>query len=83
MNALGTSAGGSLRDQFLMALDNHDAVLSHELAHHLIECQNVFPGMACDQLGLPRHSTYSSAARAVLSERTLASQSTSTSNSTD
>lgn len=61
---------GSLRDQFLTALDNRDAALSHRLAEQLIACDTLFPGMACDQLGLPRHSTYSCAARAVLNGTT-------------
>lgn len=65
-NAFGFYALGSLRDQFLTALDSQDAVLGRQLAEQLIGCHNILPGMACDQLGLPRHSTYSCAARAVL-----------------
>lgn len=64
--ARGLYAVGSLRDQFLTALDKHDVLLSHQLAEQLIGCHNLLPGMACDQLGLPRHSTYSCAARVVL-----------------
>jgi hypothetical protein len=59
-------AVGGLRDQFLLALDNGDVALSHRLAQQLLGCHNALPGMACDQLGLPRHSTYSCAARVVL-----------------
>jgi hypothetical protein len=64
-------AVGGLRDRFLMALDDRDAALSHQLAEQLIGCHNALPGMACDQLGLPRHSTYSCAARAVLDTPSL------------
>ena len=59
-------AVGGLRDRFLTALDDGDAALSHLLAEQLIGCHNALPGLACDQLGLPRHSTYSCAARVVL-----------------
>ena len=62
----GLYASGRLRDEFLRALDGDDAALSHRLAEQLIDCGNVLPGMACDQLGLPRQSTYSLAARAVI-----------------
>ena len=59
-------AVGTLRDQFLAALDNGDAAQSHRLATQLVDCRHVLPGMACDQLGVPRLSTYAFAAHAVL-----------------
>ena len=64
--ARGMYAPGRLRDEFLKALDDHDAALSHRLARQLIACGNPLPGMACDQLDLPRHSTYACAARLLL-----------------
>lgn len=64
--AQGFYVSGRLRDEFLMALDGDDTALSQRLAEQLIDCGNVLPGMACDQLGLPRQSTYSRAARAVI-----------------
>lgn len=66
MNGQGLYSAGRLRDQFLNALDDRDAVLGRQLAQQLVSCDNLLPGMACDQLGLPRNSTYSSAARVVL-----------------
>ena len=64
--AQGSYAPGRLRDEFLTALDGDDALRSQRIAQQLIDCDTVLPGMACDQLGLPRQSTYSCAARAVL-----------------
>lgn len=65
-NPHGVYASGRLRDQFLASLDNRDASLSHSLAEQLSECCDALPGMTCDELGLPRHSTYACAARVVL-----------------
>jgi len=59
-------ASGSLRDQFLSALDAEDHATYTALAVHLTSCTNPLPTMACDQLGLPTRSTYASAAHHVL-----------------
>jgi hypothetical protein len=59
-------ASAAIRDRFLGALDADDRTLSTELAHGLTCCNNPLPGMTCDQLGLPKGSTYGMAARHVL-----------------
>ena len=59
-------APAAVRDQFLDALDAGDFALSARLALNLTGCMNPFPGMTCDELGLPPGSTYGCAARRVL-----------------
>jgi hypothetical protein len=56
----------AIRDRFLGALDADDRALSTELALNLTGCSNPLPGMTCDQLGLPKGSTYGAAATHVL-----------------
>jgi hypothetical protein len=56
----------AIRDRFLGALDADDRALSTELALNLTSCGNPLPGMTCDQLGLPKGSTYGTAALHVL-----------------
>jgi len=60
------NASPMLRDRFLHALDADDRALSTELAAGLTSCANLLPGMTCEMLGLPRGSTYGSAAHHVL-----------------
>jgi hypothetical protein len=59
-------ASPMLRDRFLLALDADDRALSTELAVGLTSCANLLPGMTCEMLGLPKGSTYGSAACHVL-----------------
>ena len=59
-------ANGSVRDGFLNALDAADSRALLALARVLQNCLNPFPGHACDQLSLPKGSTYGCAARTVL-----------------
>jgi len=59
-------ASGAVRDQFLKALDSPDCPVPTELVATLQNCMNPFPGDACEQLGLPKGSTYGCAARRVL-----------------
>jgi hypothetical protein len=59
-------APGAVRDQFLNALDSADRVVPTELARTLQNCLNPLPGDACEQLQLPKGSTYGCAARSVL-----------------
>ncbi|MFO1311038.1 MAG: hypothetical protein U1F41_03130 [Burkholderiales bacterium] len=65
-SAEGSYAVGTLRDQFLAALERGDAAQSQRLASQLVESRHVLPGMVCDQIGVPRLSTYGFAAHAVL-----------------
>jgi hypothetical protein len=60
---LGTADGLWYRIVFL---DADDRTLSTELAHGLTSCSNPLPGMTCNQLGLPKGSTYGMAALHVL-----------------
>ena len=55
-----------VRDQFLATLDAGDRAASMELATHLVSCAATLPGITCDELDLPRGSTYGAAARRVL-----------------
>jgi hypothetical protein len=66
-------ASPRLRDQFLIALETQDRALSSSLALNLIDCTNPLPGVTCDELGLPRGSTYGSAAQRVLSLNSVSS----------
>ena len=65
------NAPSALRDQFLDSLDATDPALCQRLAADLQHCKNALPGMTCEQLGLPRGSTYGSAARLVLTSPEL------------
>jgi hypothetical protein len=60
-------ASADQRDRFLNAIDAKDIDLCQILAVDLMNCGNALPGITCEQLGLPRGSTYGSGARAVLS----------------
>ena len=56
----------AIRDRFLAALDEPDDVSALRFALHLTASRNPLPGLTCQQLGLPRGSSYGSAARYVL-----------------
>jgi hypothetical protein len=56
----------AIRDQFLIALDNHDRDLVTRLALRLASCGNPLPTSTCRDLGIPAGSSYGSAARAIL-----------------
>jgi hypothetical protein len=55
-----------LRDRLLNAPDAKDRSLSKRLAANLKTCGNRFPGLACEQLGLPIGNTDGTAARLIL-----------------
>ena len=55
-----------VRDRFLATLDMGDRPASIELATHLVGCAIALPGITCDELNLPRGSTYGAAAARVL-----------------
>lgn len=57
---------GTLRDDFLAALEAGDAVASVRLAGFLGDSRNLLPSTVCAQLGLPPGSAYAAAARMVL-----------------
>ena len=57
---------GSLRDDFLGAIDANDRVSALRLAAFLTDSHNPLPSVVCEQLGLPKGSAYSVAARFIL-----------------
>ncbi len=59
-------APASVRDRFLATLEAGDRTASMELAANLTGCANPLPGITCEELRLPRGSTYGSAAQRVL-----------------
>jgi hypothetical protein len=59
-------AAASLRDAFLVALDEHDEARTVTIARHLVTCGNPLPGLICDALGVAPGSTYGAGARAFL-----------------
>ena len=59
-------ASPALRDRFLRALDADDYTLLRELAGELRGCIDMLPRRACMTLGLPRGSTYGTAADAIV-----------------
>jgi predicted transcriptional regulator len=59
---------GSLRDDFLVALEAGDGAASVRLAGFLMESTNLLPSTVCAQLGLPPGSAYAAAARSVLAK---------------
>ena len=59
-------APSEIRDRFLKAIDAEETMLCLRLAHELTSCSNPLPGMVCEQLSLPRGSTYGAAARYLL-----------------
>ncbi|HTR57324.1 MAG TPA: hypothetical protein VMM27_04035 [Casimicrobiaceae bacterium] len=61
-----TYAAPFVRDRFLNSLESSDRLLSVQLALGLLGCGNPLPGVTCNELGLPVHSTYDCAARRVL-----------------
>ncbi|MCM3901509.1 MAG: hypothetical protein ND866_07365 [Pyrinomonadaceae bacterium] len=56
----------ALRDQFVTALDGDDHAALRVLAVDLRSCSDVLPRAACVSLGLPRGSTYASAAMSII-----------------
>jgi hypothetical protein len=61
-------ANGSLRDSFILSLDENDAVRTTEIAHYLVNCGNPLPNATCVALGLPPGSSYGAGARAFLAK---------------
>ena len=59
-------APSEIRDRFLNAIDSNEQLLYIGLARELTACNNPLPGMVCEQLNLPRGSTYGAAARHLL-----------------
>jgi hypothetical protein len=57
---------GDVRDQFLRALDAKDRAASLRLASFLTGSTNVLPSVVCEELGLPKGSSYARAACWVL-----------------
>ena len=67
MNQVDTQyALAATRDRFLHALDGEDRQLPVRLAAGLSSCANPLPSLTCQLLGLPRGSSYGTAARRVL-----------------
>ena len=61
-------ANGSLRDSFIMSLDEDDAARTTAIAHYLVNCGNPLPSATCVALGLPPGSSYGAGARAFLAK---------------
>ena len=61
-------ANGSLRDSFIMSLDEDDAVRTIAIARYLVNCGNPLPSATCVALGLPPGSSYGEGARAFLAK---------------
>ena len=59
-------ASPALRDRFLKALEADDYALLRELAVELRGCIDMLPRSACMMLGLPRGSTYGTAANTIV-----------------
>ena len=59
-------ASPALRDRFLRALDADDYASLRELAGALKGCTDMLPGSVCMMLGLPRGSTYATAANTIV-----------------
>jgi hypothetical protein len=55
----------ALRDRFIQSIDLGDWTRSGEFARDLLGSINPLPGLTCDQLALPRGSTYGAAAERV------------------
>jgi hypothetical protein len=55
-----------LRDRFVTALDADDYATLHSLSNDLRRCTDVLPSAVCVTLGLPRGSTYATAAKAIV-----------------
>ena len=62
---------GLLRDQFLRALDTDNREAAVRLAGFLANSTNPLPSEVCAQLGLPKGSDYSAAARKIVADPAL------------
>jgi hypothetical protein len=62
----GEYAAASVRDAFLLALDEDDDTRTITIARNLVTCGNPLPSSTCDALGVARGSTYGTGARAFL-----------------
>jgi hypothetical protein len=62
---------GLLRDQFLQALDSDNREAAVRLAGFLGNSTNPLPSEVCAQLGLPKGSDYSAAARKIVADPAL------------
>ena len=56
----------ALRDRFLKALNADDYASLRELAGELRGCTDMLPAYVCKMLGLPRGSTYATAANTIV-----------------
>lgn len=64
--ALNGRASPALRDRFLKALEADDYASLRQLAGELRGCTDMLPGSVCRTLGLPRGSTYATAANTIV-----------------
>ena len=62
----GYGASPALRDRFLKALDADDYAVLRTLCIDLRSCTDMLPGSVCITLGLPRGSTYATAAKTIV-----------------
>jgi hypothetical protein len=59
-------ASSALRDRFRVALDADDYAALRVLSADLRNCTDVLPRAVCLSLGLPRGSTYATAAKTIV-----------------
>ena len=62
----GDGASRALRDRFLNALDADDYAALRALSSDLRNCTDILPRSVCVSLGLPRGSTYATAAMTIV-----------------